>query len=91
MGRRLKVEWQETAEELEQLYRAEKHDQRRERLLTLWHLCRGKQIKDVSEMTGRDARRIREWVAWYRSGGLAEVLRRITGRRVQGSSPGLTP
>lgn len=90
MSRRLKVEWQETAEELEQLYRAEKHYQRRERLLTLWHLCRGKQIKDVSEMTGRDARRIREWVAWYRRGGLSEVLRRITGHGTVGVSPDLS-
>lgn len=90
MSRRLKVEWEETAEELEQGYRAEKHYQRRERLLTLWHLRRGKQIKEVSEMTGRDARRIREWVSWYREDGLAEVLRRITGHGTMGVSSNLT-
>lgn len=90
MGRRLEVEWQETAEELEQHYRAEKHYQRRERLLTLWHLRGGKQIKEVSEMTGRDARRIREWVAWYRVGGLAEVLRRVPGHGTVGVSSELT-
>lgn len=84
MGGRLKVEWQETAEELEQRYRAEKHYQRRERLLTLWHLRRGRQIKDVSEMTGRNARRIGEWVAWYRAGGLSEVLRRVKGHGTVG-------
>jgi transposase len=91
MGRTLQVEWQETAEELEQLYRAEKHYQRRERLLTLWHLRRGKQIKDVSEMTGRGARRIREWVSWYRRGGLPEVLQRVTGHGTVGVSAQLTP
>ena len=48
MGRTLQVDWQETAEELEQLYRAEKHYQRRERLLTLWHLRRVKQIKKLT-------------------------------------------
>lgn len=84
MGRRLQVEWQETAEELERGYRAEKHYQRRERLLTFWHLRRGKQIKEVSEMTGRNARRIREWVAWYRVSGLSEVLRRVTGHGTVG-------
>ena len=91
MGRRLQVDWQETAEELEQLYRAEKHYQRRERLLTLWHLRRGKQIKEVSEMTGRGARRIRDWVSWYRTGGLPEVLRRVTGHGTVGVSAQLTP
>jgi transposase len=86
MGRRLQVEWQETAEELEQLYRAEKHYQRRERLLTFWHLRRGAQIQAVAQMTGRDARRIRQWVAWYRAEGLAAVLRWVTGH----STPGVT-
>lgn len=90
MGRRLQVEWQETAEEFEECYRAEKHYQRRERLLTFWHLRRGKQIKEVSEMTGRDARRIREWVSWYRAGGLAKVLRRVTGHGTVGVAAQLT-
>ena len=91
MGRILKVNWQETEEELEQLYRAEKHYQRRERLLSLWHLRRGKQIKEVSEMTGRGARRIREWVSWYRRGGVSEVLQRVTGHGTVGVSAQLTP
>jgi len=90
MGRSLQVEWQETAEELEQRYRGEKHYQRRERLLTLWHLRRGKQIKEVSAMTGRGERRIREWVSWYRSGGLSEVLSRVTGHGTVGVSAQLT-
>lgn len=90
MGRRLQVDWQESAEELEQRYRAEKHYQRRERLLTFWHLRRGKQIKEVSEMTGREARRIREWVSWYRAGGLSEVLRRVTGHGTVGVPAQLT-
>lgn len=91
MGRYLKVEWQETAEELEQRYRAEKHYQCRERLLTFWHLRQGKQIKEVAEMIGKDARRIRQWVAWYRLGGLVEVLRRVTGHGTVGVTPHLTP
>lgn len=90
MGRSLQVEWEETAEEFEQCYRAEKHYQRRERLLTFWHLRRGKQIKEISEMTGRDARRIRDWVSWYRTGGLSEVLRRVTGHGTVGVTAQLT-
>ena len=52
MSRRLQIEWQETAEDLKRLYRQEKHPQRRERLMSFWHLCEGKQVKEVAEMTG---------------------------------------
>ena len=41
-------------------------------------------------MTGRDARRIREWVSWYRAGGLVEVLKRVTGHGRVGVSPYLS-
>ena len=86
MGRRLEVEWQESAEELKQKYRAEKHPQRRERLFTLWHLCSGKPIREMSAMTGTNERVIQRWVAWYRRGGLVEVLRRVTGHGTVGTA-----
>jgi transposase len=85
MGRNLEVEWQEKTEELKQKYRAEKHPQRRERLFTLWHLRLGKQIREMSEITGTDERLIQRWVAWYREGGLEEVLRRVTGHGTVGT------
>jgi len=85
MGRNLQVEWQESAEDLKQKYRAENHAQRRERLFTLWHLRLGKQIRQMSEITGTDERVIQRWVAWYRSGGLEEVLRRVTGHHTTGA------
>ena len=84
MSRRLQIEWQETAEELKELYRREKHPQRRERLMTFWHLCEGKQVKEVSQMTGTDVRVMQQWLAWYRSNGLHEVLRRVTGHGTVG-------
>ena len=87
MGRRLQIKWEETAEELRQKYRAEKHLQRRERLMTLWHLREGKQVKQVSQMTGTDVRIIQKWLSWYRVGGLAEVLRRVTGHGTVGTHP----
>jgi transposase len=86
MSRRLQIEWQETAEELKQHYRQEKHPQRRERLMSFWHLCEGKQVKEVSQMTGTDVRVIQQWLAWYRSSGLNEVLRRVTGHGTVGAS-----
>ena len=85
MSRRLQIEWQETAEELKSLYRQEKHQQRRERLMSFWHLCEGKQVKEVAEMTGTDVRIIQKWLAWYRTGGLYEVLRRVTGHGTPGT------
>ena len=85
MGRRLQIEWQETPEELKNRYRQEKHLQRRERLMSFWHLCEGKQVKEVAEMTGTDVRVIQKWLAWYRTGGLDEVLRRVTGHGTVGA------
>lgn len=85
MARTLQVDWEESAEEFKQKYREEKHRQRRERLFTLWHLCLGKQIRQMSEMIGTDERVIQRWVSWYRRGGLEEVLRRVTGHNTTGS------
>jgi len=87
MVRILKVDWEESAEELKYKYRAETHPQRRERLFTLWHLRLGKQIREMSELIGTDERVIQRWVAWYRKGGLSEVLRRVSGHGTVGSAP----
>ena len=84
MGRVLQVEWQETVEDLKQRYRQEKHVQRRERLLVLWHLRQGKRVEDVAQITGTGYRLIQSWVSWYRHGGLSEVLQRVTGHATQG-------
>ena len=73
MGRALQVEWQETEAELKQGYRREKHRQKRERLLVLWHLRQGKRVEEVAQMTGIAYRLIQRWVSWYRQGGLDEV------------------
>ena len=91
MVRTLQVYWEESAEELKQKYREEKHPQRRERLFTFWHLCSGKTIREMSNLTGTDERIIQRWVSWYRVGGLAEVLRRVTGHGTVGVSAYLKP
>lgn len=91
MGRSLEVEWQESAEELKQKYRAEKHPQRRERLFTFWHLRLGKQVKEIAELMGTSERVIQRWVSWYRAGGLAQVLKRVTGHGTVGAPAYLSP
>lgn len=79
MGQRLQLEWQETAEQLHLFYRWERNPHRRIRLLALWHLRCGKQLRDVVDIIGVCYRTLQYWVAWYRDGGLTEVLRRIPG------------
>lgn len=86
MGRHLEVEWEESAEELKAQYQQEKHAQRRTRLQALWHLRNGKRIQDVVEIVGSSYRVIQRWIAWYRHGGLEEVLRRVTGHGATGVS-----
>ena len=65
MGRTVKVDWQESCEELKQLYQKEVHPQRRTRLQALWQLSQGKRIQDVVDTTPP---------AWKSgSGGIGEV------------------
>jgi hypothetical protein len=52
MGRKLEVDWQETATELRTLYRQEHHTERRTRLQALWQLRCGKSLKAVAELVG---------------------------------------
>jgi transposase len=79
MARRLQVEWQEDEATLKQYYLSEKDAQNRTRLQALWQLRRGRTIAEVAEMVGKHPRTIQDWVAWYRQGGLVEVLRHRHG------------
>ena len=79
MGRRLQIEWRESAAELKAQYLKEKHPQRRTRLQTLWHLRSGKRVKDVVEIVGVDTRVVQRWLSWYRDGGLAAIRQRVSG------------
>ncbi len=90
MGQRLQIEWAESAEELKQLYKQEHHVERRTRLLALWHLRQGKRIQDVVDLLDVGYRRVQEWAAWYRQGGLDEVLRRVKGHGSRGAEAYLT-
>lgn len=90
-GRPLGIDWQESAEELFEAYQQEKNIHRRTRLQALWQLRQGKTLKEVSGMVGVSYRTLQRWVAWYRSGGLAEVLRRTPGYATSGGRSYLTP
>ncbi len=79
MGRPLQLEWNEPASELKALYSREKHPQRQTRLQALWHLRCGKPLGEVATIVGVAYRTLQYWVAWYRAGGLPEVLRRVKG------------
>jgi transposase len=89
MTRRVQVEWQEDADELKKLYQAEKDHQNRTRLQGGWYLRQGRTVGAVAELIGKHPRTIQDWVAWYRKGGVAEVLRRCHGGHA-GSEPRLT-
>jgi len=74
MGRKLVIEWQENEETLKQKYLDEKDRQNRTRLQALWQLRQGKTIKETADVVGSHPRTIQDWIAWYREGGVANVL-----------------
>lgn len=90
-GRPLEIDWQHSIEELFELYRREKNVYRRTRLQALWQLRQGKTLKEVSELVGMSYRTLQRWVAWYRSGGLSEVLQRTPGYAAPGGGSYVTP
>lgn len=83
-GRRFKVAWRDTAEELFVRYRAERDRCLVRRWQALWLLRRGKTLAEVADAVGVAYRTVQEWVSWYRAGGPDEVARHRLGglRRV---------
>lgn len=52
MGKKLAIEWQETASILKQLYRQEQNIERKIRLQVLWQLQIGKNLQEVTQQVG---------------------------------------
>jgi len=71
---RLQMEWQEDEATLKLLYQQEKDHQNRTRLQALWYLRQGRMIGEAAELVGVHYRTVQDWVAWYRQGGIDEVL-----------------
>jgi transposase len=95
MPQRLQIEWQEDEATLKRRYLAEKDPQNRSRLQALWQLRRGRTTAEVADLVGKHPRTIQDWIAWYRQGGLEEVLghrhgghggkeSRLTGEQLEG-------
>ena len=90
MSRSVAVAWAETAEELEARYRAERDVERRKRLGALWRVRAGDRVAEAGRLAGVGGRTVERWLAWYRVGGLAEVLRRTPGHGAIGQPHRLT-
>lgn len=89
MGRPLVIPWQEGAETLRELYKAEKDAEIRPRLQALWLVRAGHSLRETSEVVGIHYVTLQSWIAWYRQGGVAEVRRHKNGGR-QGRASLLT-
>ena len=79
MARKLQIEWQEDADKLKAQYQKEKDHQKRTRLQALWLVRTGKPMSAVAPIVGVHYRTVQEWIAWYRVGGLVEVLKHRVG------------
>ena len=90
MSKPVAVAWAETAEELERRYRAERDVERRKRLGALWRVRCGDQPAEAGRVAGVGGRTVERWLAWYRDGGLADVLRRTPGHGATGQPHRLT-
>jgi transposase len=90
MSRTVAVAWAETADELEGRYRAEREVERRKRLGALWRVRAGDRVAEAGRLAGVGGRTVERWLAWYRAGGLAEVLRRTPGHGATGQPHRLT-
>ena len=92
MGRTLQeIDWQESAEELYDRYRAERDVQRRKRLQVLWLVRQGRTATAAAKEAGVGVRTVLRWLDWYRAAGLAEVLRRVPGHGARGAACWLSP
>ena len=90
MSKAVAVAWGETPEELEGRYRVERDVERRKRLQALWLVRRGERVEEAGRTAGVGERTVRRWLAWYRLGGLADVLRRVPGCGALGAPSRLT-
>jgi transposase len=90
-GRPFEVAWREsdTPEALKGTYQRECNPEVRTRLHGLWLLRRGWHLSMVAEAMGTHYRSVQRWVAWYREGGLPEVMRHRMGG--PGRQPLLSP
>ena len=90
MSKAVAVVWRETPEELERRYRAERDVERRKRLGALWRVRCGDRVAEAGRLAGVGERTVFRWLGWYRTEGLAGVLRRVPGHGARGQPHRLT-
>jgi transposase len=73
---------------LKAAYRAEQDAEVKPRLQALWLVRSGRRLGEVAAVVGVDYRTVQRWVAWYRQGGRALVVRHHLGG--YGQRPRLT-
>ncbi len=91
LGKVAQIDWREGDDEatLRHTYKAQRDPTLRPRLHLLWLVRQGKTIKEAGQIVGVHDRTARQWIAWYREGGIQEVRRHRRGGG--GMSPRLTP
>jgi transposase len=89
MGRPVVVDWQEDAETLSALYRAERDYQLRPRLQALWLVRQGRSVRETARIVSTHERTVQQWLAWYRQDGLAGI--RAHRRQGPGKAAWLSP
>ncbi len=74
-GKAAQIDWRggDDAASLKRLYLAEKRADVKPRLHLLWLVRGGMQVREAAEVVGVHERTARQWVAWYREGGVGAV------------------
>ena len=91
MSKPVVVPWKEAAGELYERYRGEREVARRKRLQVLWRVRAGDAPAAAGAAAGVGTRTVERWLGWYRTGGLAAVLRRVPGCGGRRSASWLSP
>jgi transposase len=89
MGRPLRIPWQDEESALFQRYPAASQPDLKPRLHALWLLHQGHSLTETARVLGGHYTSVQQWVAWYRQGGVGEVLSHR--KRGQGQAPWLSP
>lgn len=78
-GRPIKVKWQETENELYELFAAEIDVKKRQKLQFLWLVRIGNSLRKSCQTTAINERTGQRYLKWYREGGVENVLKRRHG------------
>ena len=78
-GRRIKIDWPETDEELYELFVVEVDVKKRQKLQLLWLVRIGNSLRESCRVAAINERTGQRYFKWYREGGVEYVLKRRHG------------